>query len=102
MGVCLSRGTRSYHFPAVVTRNVERQMGVRFDGMDARTEQQLIQCTFGRADAWIHWVDEQPVDVPLRGLKEVIEMGYQGLLRLADAFRGATTALAERVRPRRL
>ncbi|WP_434034248.1 UDP-forming cellulose synthase catalytic subunit [Cupriavidus sp. a3] len=102
VGVCLSRGTRSYHFPAVVTRNVERQMGVRFDGMDARTEQQLVQCTFGRADAWIHWVDEQPVDVPLRGLKEVIEMGYQGLLRLVDAFRGATTALAERVRPRRL
>nr|WP_106062195.1 UDP-forming cellulose synthase catalytic subunit [Cupriavidus necator] len=102
VGVCLSRGTRSYHFPAVVTRNVERQLGVRFDNMDARTEQQLIQCTFGRADAWVNWIDEQPVDVPLRGLKEVIEMGLQGLLRLVDAFRGAATALAARVRPRRL
>lgn len=102
VGVCLSRGTRSFHFPAVVTRNAERQLGVRFDNMDARTEQQLVQCTFGRADAWIHWVDEQPVDVPLRGLKEVIEMGFQGLLRLVDAFRGATAALAQRVRPRRL
>ncbi|SCU78156.1 Cellulose synthase (UDP-forming) [Cupriavidus necator] len=102
VGVCLTRGTRSYHFPAVVTRNVERQMGVRFDNMDARTEQQLVQCTFGRADAWINWIDEQPADVPLRGLKEVIEMGFQGLLRLVDAFRGAATALAERVRPRRL
>ncbi|WP_455285914.1 UDP-forming cellulose synthase catalytic subunit [Cupriavidus necator] len=102
VGVCLSRGTRSYHFCAVVTRNVERQMGVRFDQMDARTEQRLIQCTFGRADAWIHWVDEQPVDVPLRGLKEVIEMGLQGLLRLVDAFRGAAATVAVRLLQRRL
>jgi len=100
VGICLSRGTRSYHFPATVTRNAERHLGLRFEAMDATAEQQLIQCTFGRADAWINWIDEQPPDVPLQGLKEVIEMGWQGLLRLLDAARGAIHVVVGRVRPR--
>ncbi|CAG2141939.1 Cellulose synthase catalytic subunit [UDP-forming] [Cupriavidus yeoncheonensis] len=100
VGVCLSRGKRSYHFPAVVTRNADRHLGVRFEDMDAQAEQQLIQCTFGRADAWINWIDEQPVDVPLNGLKEVIEMGYQGLLRLVDAARTSVAGIFGRTGPR--
>lgn len=86
VGVCLSRGTRTYHFPAVVTRHVKRHLGVRMDDLTMERETQLIQCTFGRADAWIDWLDDERSDAPLRSLKEVIEMGYQGLLRLYDAF----------------
>jgi cellulose synthase (UDP-forming) len=85
VGVCLSRGAREYHFAASVARNVNRHLGVRMRDLSPEAETQLIQCTFGRADAWIDWLDDQPRDAPLRGLKEVIEMGYQGFLRLYDA-----------------
>lgn len=85
VGVCLSRGAREYHFAATVARNVNRHLGVRMRDLSSEAETQLIQCTFGRADAWIDWLDDQPRDAPLRGLKEVIEMGYQGFLRLYDA-----------------
>nr|WP_255371254.1 UDP-forming cellulose synthase catalytic subunit [Cupriavidus sp. YR651] len=101
VGVCLSRGTRTYHFPAVVTRNVNRHLGVRMDDLSMERETQLIQCTFGRADAWIDWLDDERADAPLRSLKEVIEMGYQGLLRLYDAFMDAVDLIITRRQPRR-
>ncbi len=100
LGVCLSRGTRTYHFPAVVTRNVNRHLGVRMDDLTMERETQLIQCTFGRADAWIDWLDDERADAPLRSLKEVIEMGYQGLLRLYDAFMDAVELVIARRRSR--
>ncbi|MNY47366.1 Cellulose synthase catalytic subunit [UDP-forming] [compost metagenome] len=100
MGVCLARGTRTYHFPGVVTRNVNRHLGVRMEGLTAEREIELIQCTFGRADAWIDWLDDEHADAPLRSLKEVIEMGYQGLLRLYDACAEAFDLLIWRRRPR--
>jgi len=100
LGVCLSRGTRTYHFPAVVTRNVNRHLGVRMDDLTMERETQLIQCTFGRADAWIDWLDDESTEAPLRSLKEVIEMGYQGLLRLYDAFMDAVELVIARRRSR--
>jgi cellulose synthase (UDP-forming) len=100
VGVCLSRGTHQYHFPAVVARNVDRHIGVKMENLTTETEIQLIQCTFGRADAWLDWHDEQPDDVPLRGMKEVIEMGYQGFLRLHDACLDAIDLIFARRRPR--
>lgn len=100
VGVCLARGTRTYHFPGVVTRNVNRHLGVRMEGLTAEREIELIQCTFGRADAWIDWLDDEHADAPLRSLKEVIEMGYQGLLRLYDACAEAVDLLIGRRRPR--
>ncbi|MBY4896301.1 UDP-forming cellulose synthase catalytic subunit [Cupriavidus sp. AU9028] len=100
VGVCLWRGAREYHFAATVSRNVNRHLGLRMRDLSPEAETQLIQCTFGRADAWIDWQDEQPEDVPLRGLKEVIEMGYQGFLRLYDAVMDALEAALARRRPR--
>ena len=63
-------------------------------------ETQLIQCTFGRADAWVDWLDDERVDAPLRSLKEVMEMGYQGLLRLYDALMDAVDLVMARRRSR--
>jgi len=100
VGVCLTRGTRSYHFAAKVMRNSGLHLGVQFENMDAQTDLRLIECTFGRADAWIDWTEQQPMDAPLRGMKEVIEMGIQGLLRLYDAFWDAVDAVLERPRTR--
>ncbi len=100
VGVCLSRGSRTYHFPAMVTRNINRHLGVRMDDLSVEREAQLIQCTFGRADAWIDWLDDERVDAPLRSFKEVVEMGYQGLLRLYDAFVDAVELVTARRRSR--
>lgn len=100
VGVCLSRGAREYHFAATVARNVNRHLGVRMQDLSPEAETQLIQCTFGRADAWIDWLDDQPRDAPLRGLKEVIEMGYQGFLRLYDAALDMLEAALARRRTR--
>jgi cellulose synthase (UDP-forming) len=96
VGVCLTRGARNYHFPARVMRAAGLQLGVLLETPDAQTELRLIECTFGRADAWIDWTEQQPTDVPLRGMKEVIEMGIQGLLRLYDAFWDAIDRVVRR------
>jgi len=85
VGVCLSRGTTEEYFPAVVARSSGRQLGVRLDALTPEKEMKLVQCTFGRADAWLGWEDQPAPDSTLRGLREVAAMGYQGYLRLADA-----------------
>lgn len=100
VGVCLSRGSQQYHFPATVTRYHNYRLGVKLDELTTDMEIQLIQCTFGRADAWLEWHEGQQTDVPLRGLKDVVGMGYQGLLRLYDAFMDAVDAFFARPRPR--
>jgi cellulose synthase (UDP-forming) len=48
----------------------------------------------------IDWLDDERVDAPLRSFKEVVEMGYQGLLRLYDAFVDAVELVTARRRSR--
>ncbi|PLZ03110.1 UDP-forming cellulose synthase catalytic subunit [Burkholderia sp. WAC0059] len=99
IGVCLMRGTTEHYFPGVVARGGEKRIGVRLE-LTRETETQLIQCTFGRADAWLQWEDEPAADAPLHGLKEVIDMGYQGYLRLIDACMDALERIFTRRKPR--
>jgi cellulose synthase (UDP-forming) len=100
LGVALSRGDIDYYFPAVVARNSGLHLGLKFEEWSYEKETQLIQCTFGRADAWVRWEEELVPDAPLRSFVEVIEMGYQGVLRLFDACLDAAEAVFVR-RPRR-
>ncbi len=99
IGVSLSRGAMDYYFPAVVARSAGTHLGLKFDDWSHEKETQLIQCTFGRADAWVHWEKELVPDAPLHSFVEVIEMGYQGVLRLFDAGLDAVEAVVLR-RPR--
>jgi cellulose synthase (UDP-forming) len=85
LGVALSRGDIDYYFPATVARHSGLHLGLKFDDWSYEKETQLIQCTFGRADAWVRWEEELVPDAPLHSFVEVIEMGYQGVLRLFDA-----------------
>jgi cellulose synthase (UDP-forming) len=95
LGVCLGRGDRQFHFPARVSRLAGTHLGVRFDSLSLAQERQLVQCTFGRADAWLDWNETTAEDAPLRGLKEVLLMGAEGYARIArDAARSVATALA--------
>jgi cellulose synthase (UDP-forming) len=84
--ISLSRGDRLFCFPARVSRHVGLQLGLQFEALKLEEERQLVQCTFGRADAWLSWGDETPEDVPLAGLNGVMLMGIEGYLRL---MRGA-------------
>jgi cellulose synthase (UDP-forming) len=93
LGVCLSRGDRQFHFPVHVSRFVGSQLGVRFDDLTLEQERQMVQCTFGRADAWLNWDEETIEDTPLRGLKDVVTMGIEGYSRLLDGAARAVQSL---------
>ncbi|TBR39355.1 MULTISPECIES: UDP-forming cellulose synthase catalytic subunit [Dyella] len=99
VGVSLTRGDADYYFSAMVARNSGLHLGLKFEDWSHEKETQLIQCTFGRADAWIRWDEELVPDSPLHSFVEVVEMGYQGVLRLFDSCLDAAEAVFVR-RPR--
>ncbi|WP_245639589.1 UDP-forming cellulose synthase catalytic subunit [Paraburkholderia heleia] len=86
INVTLARGVLEHDFPAVVARLADRRLGVRFTSMTMEMERKLVECTFGRADAWLEWEDVPPSDAPLHGLMQLIELSWQGYMRLIDAF----------------
>ena len=107
LSVCVSRGDRLFHFPVHASRvagpaalhgtgvsaealTPDRHLGVQFDNLTFEQERQLVQCTFGRADAWLNWHERTVEDAPLAGLKEVLLMGIEGYSRL---LKGASRAL---------
>jgi cellulose synthase (UDP-forming) len=93
--VTLTRGDRMFHFPARVTRLAGRHLGLQFEMLTLDQERQFVQCTFGRADAWLSGDDETPDDMPLAGFKEVMLMGIEGYARLAQgALRSLRALLA--------
>ncbi len=100
VGVALSRGDMDYYFRAVVARESGIHLGLKFEDWSYEKEAQLIQCTFGRADAWVRWEEALVPDAPLHSFIEVVEMGYQGVLRLFDACLDAVESAVLR-RPRR-
>jgi len=58
-------------------------------------ERQLVQCTFGRADAWLESRNLHKADMPLRSLVEVVMMGFDGYARLvSELFRAIWGLLA--------
>lgn len=83
IGVVLSRGDREFVFNARVTGWRTPRLGLRFDGLTLEEEKHLIQCTFGRADAWLNWHDKESQDRPLASLGEILSFGVQGYVRLA-------------------
>ncbi|MFI4927424.1 MAG: UDP-forming cellulose synthase catalytic subunit, partial [Burkholderiales bacterium] len=94
--ICVNRGERSFAFPVRIVRAAGEQVGVRFDGLSLAQERELVQCTFGRADAWLDWHDGEPEDRPLRGMREVVAAGMTGYARLFEgASRALRTALAQ-------
>jgi cellulose synthase (UDP-forming) len=93
LGVCLSRGDRQFHFPVHVSRFVGGNLGVRFDDLTLDEERQMVQCTFGRADAWLDWGEQTAEDTPLNGLKDVLTMGVEGYSRLMSGTLRAVQSL---------
>jgi cellulose synthase (UDP-forming) len=62
-------------------------VGVQFDSLTLQEEINLVQCTFARPDAWVHWNTTQEVDKPLHGLLEIARASINGYKRFALALR---------------
>ena len=80
----LTRGDRECSFPARVVIARGGRLGVHFETMSLEQETDLIQCTFGRADAWLDWNRETTSDRPLTSLGEVLRFGTLGYLSLGQ------------------
>jgi cellulose synthase (UDP-forming) len=95
VGVVLSLGEQQFHFDARVSRSAGTHLGVQFVTLTMEKERQLVQCTFGRADAWLESRVQHQADFPLRSLVEVVVMGFEGYARLtSELFRAIWSLLA--------
>lgn len=91
--VCVTRGDRPFTFPVRVCRVSAAHVGVSFDALTLEQERQLVQCTFGRADAWLDWHQGERPDTPLRGLREVLRVGVDGYVRLLKGVSRSAQAM---------
>ena len=69
-------------FPVEIRFFDGKRLGVQFDGLSPAEQQQLVRCTFARADAWVEWADGRRHDRPLRSLARVFSVGMFGWTRL--------------------
>lgn len=95
--VCVTRGDRPFPFPVRVSRVTPTHVGVSFDALTLEQERQLVQCTFGRADAWLDWHTSTQADTPLRGLKAVLRIGLDGYVRM---YKGAVRSVQALLAPK--
>ncbi|GBH27207.1 UDP-forming cellulose synthase catalytic subunit [Burkholderia vietnamiensis] len=95
--VCVTRGDRPFPFPVRVSRVTPTHVGVSFDALTLEQERQLVQCTFGRADAWLDWHTSPQADTPPRGLQAVLRIGLDGYVRM---YKGAVRSLQALLAPK--
>ena len=86
LNVLMFAGSQEHVFPARVSARRGERAGLRFGEMDHDQQQALIQCTFGRADAWTRWNDHYGSDHPLQGLAEIVRLGGRGYRSLGRAY----------------
>lgn len=80
--VGLYRGDREFLFPATLHIHDDGLVDAIFQPLSPEQEAQLIQCTFGRADAWLDWKEDDTPDQALAGLVDVLRKGMTGYSRL--------------------
>jgi cellulose synthase (UDP-forming) len=83
--VTLESGNIECTFRARVTAQRGAFLGLQFIDLDLEQQQRLIQCTFGRADAWANWHQQYAPDLPLRGLWEIVSLGFSGYRSLVES-----------------
>jgi cellulose synthase (UDP-forming) len=92
--VLLQSGDAEQSFAARVVAQRGARLGLQFVDTSLERQQQLIRCTFGRADAWAHWHEQYAADLPLRGLGEIVRLGLHGY---ASLLQSAGRALRRRL-----
>ncbi len=100
--VGLNRGDREFLFPALVVSRNGQSVGLRFDALSAEQEMRLIQCTFGRADAWLNWSDSVKKDAALKSLGTVTATGLNGYIRLLRWMASSVGTAFRRIASRKM
>ncbi len=65
-----------------VTRSAGDLLAMQFEAMSLEQERSVIYAIFGRADAWVDWSDDRPIDRPGMAFREVLNFGVLGITRL--------------------
>ena len=84
--VGLSSGEREYAFRALVGFSQGNRMSLRFDHLTPESLARLVQCTFGRADAWLDPDRHPPPASSLTGLMDILRFGIIGQRLLFSAI----------------
>jgi cellulose synthase (UDP-forming) len=84
--ISLWRGEDELAFPARVVAIAPPQLRLRWELQNQEQEAELVQCTFGRADAWVEWTKDRPADRPVESLGEVVSIGLLGYRRIVEQF----------------
>ena len=84
VSLILQRGNREFVFTGTLTRSSERFIGLSFAQLPPEQKIEFVQCTFGRADAWLDHNSGFEADKPIQSLKEILALGVKGYYRLYE------------------
>ena len=82
VSLILQRGNREFVFTGTLTRSKDLFMGLNFADLPSEQKIEFVQCTFGRADAWLDYNSGFEADKPVQSLKEILALGAKGYYRL--------------------
>lgn len=84
VSLILQRGNREFVFTGTLTRSKDLFMGLNFADLPPEQKIEFVQCTFGRADAWLDYNSGFEADKPVQSLKEILALGAKGYYRLYE------------------
>jgi cellulose synthase (UDP-forming) len=84
VSLILQRGNREFVFNGILTRSRDMFMGLSFAQLPPEQKIAFVQCTFGRADAWLDHNSGFEADKPIQSLKEILALGVKGYYRLYE------------------
>ncbi|MFI8375853.1 UDP-forming cellulose synthase catalytic subunit [Pseudomonas helleri] len=82
ISLMLMRGHREFVFSASVTRCNDLFAGLSLTHMSHAQRIEFVQCTFGRADAWLDHNSGFQADKPIKSLRQILTLGVDGYRRL--------------------
>ena len=84
VSLIVQRGNREFLFPGTLTRSGGLFMGLSLSQLTPQQRVEFVQCTFGRADAWLDHNSEFEADKPIQSLREILALGVKGYYRLYE------------------
>lgn len=82
LDVVLQRGNEELIFPLHVVYAKDGVLGTRLPSLSVRQTIDYVQCTFAKADTWVHWKESYEEDVPVISMGQVVCAALQGYSRL--------------------
>ncbi|POZ62894.1 UDP-forming cellulose synthase catalytic subunit [Chromobacterium alticapitis] len=70
---------RSYAFPCRLVFSKGDRLSVRFVDLTLPQQSDLVQCTFGRSDAWEEREERQEEESPMRSAVDIMRFGWHSL-----------------------